>query len=148
MHYILFFVMLVKLFPDILDRLDIFFLEIEELYVPKPRYWEWIWTASVLTTIWGLKAVRKNNVNSIRVYAVTTFLTALCPVLYALYYYLNDIWEFIDTRSTENITDLWQGYPVALIWYAFLVTASQVHLFQLLFSWRLNKSWAVRRKRE
>jgi hypothetical protein len=33
-HYVLFLVMVVKMVPDILDRLDIFVLEIEELYVP------------------------------------------------------------------------------------------------------------------
>lgn len=36
-HYLLFFAMLAKLSADILDRLDIFILEIEELQVPKVR---------------------------------------------------------------------------------------------------------------
>lgn len=34
-HYILFFLMGAKLCPDVLDRLDIFVLEIEELEIPK-----------------------------------------------------------------------------------------------------------------
>jgi Protein of unknown function (DUF1352). len=34
-HYLLFFAMLAKLSADILDRLDIFILEIEELQVPE-----------------------------------------------------------------------------------------------------------------
>lgn len=34
-HYLLFFVMLAKLQADILDHLDIFILEIEELQVPQ-----------------------------------------------------------------------------------------------------------------
>lgn len=33
-HYLLFFAMLAKLSADILDRLDIFILEIEELEIP------------------------------------------------------------------------------------------------------------------
>ena len=37
-HYLLFFVMLGKLSADILDKLDIFILEIEELRVPKPLW--------------------------------------------------------------------------------------------------------------
>lgn len=37
-HYLLFFVMLAKLSADILDKLDIFILEIEELRVPKPLW--------------------------------------------------------------------------------------------------------------
>lgn len=34
-HYLLFFVMLAKLSADILDHLDIFILEIEELQIPQ-----------------------------------------------------------------------------------------------------------------
>lgn len=34
-HYLLFFVMLAKLSADILDHLDIFVLEIEELQIPQ-----------------------------------------------------------------------------------------------------------------
>lgn len=37
-HYLLFFVLLGKLSADILDKLDIFILEIEELRVPKPLW--------------------------------------------------------------------------------------------------------------
>jgi hypothetical protein len=37
-HCALFLVMLAKLSADILDRLDIFILEIEELRVPKPLW--------------------------------------------------------------------------------------------------------------
>ena len=36
-HFYLLFLMLTKLSPDILDRLDIFVLELEELFVPKVR---------------------------------------------------------------------------------------------------------------
>ena len=34
-HFYLLFLMITKLSPDILDRLDIFVLELEELFVPK-----------------------------------------------------------------------------------------------------------------
>ena len=34
-HFYLLFLMMTKLSPDILDRLDIFVLELEELFVPK-----------------------------------------------------------------------------------------------------------------
>lgn len=37
-HYLLFFAMLAKLSADILDRLDIFILEIEELQVPEVHH--------------------------------------------------------------------------------------------------------------
>lgn len=34
-HYLIFFLMVAKLCPDVLDKLDIFVLEIEELEIPK-----------------------------------------------------------------------------------------------------------------
>ena len=35
MHYVLVFAIITKLMPEILDKLDIFVLEVEELFVPK-----------------------------------------------------------------------------------------------------------------
>ena len=42
-HYLLLFVMILKLTPEVLDRLDVFVLEVEELFVPAPLLWEWLW---------------------------------------------------------------------------------------------------------
>jgi len=147
-HYLLFLVLLVKLFEDILDRLDIFILELEELYIPKPRLWEWIWSASLLFTWTGLKAIRKNNITSIKIYAVMNMLFSLFPVLYSLIYYFGEFWEFWQTRDVEKVTEVWQGYPVALIWYAFLIVALQVHGCQLFCAYRLNRAWTLRRRKQ
>ena len=37
-HCLLFVVMVLKLLPEVLDKLDIFILEIEELLIPKVTY--------------------------------------------------------------------------------------------------------------
>jgi hypothetical protein len=145
-HYLLFLVLLVKLSEDILDRLDIFILELEELYIPKPRLWEWIWSASVLFTWTGKKAIRKNNITSIKIYSAMNALFSLCPVLYALGYYFGEFLEFWQSRDVQKITEVWQGYPVALIWYAFLIVALQVHGCQLFCAYRLIKAWSIRRR--
>ena len=36
-HYLAFFLLAFKLSPEILDRFDVFILELEELYIPKVR---------------------------------------------------------------------------------------------------------------
>ena len=36
-HYILLFLMLTKLMPEVLDKFDVFVLEVEELFVPKVK---------------------------------------------------------------------------------------------------------------
>ena len=56
-HLLLFFVMLLKLSPVILDKLDVFVLEIEELEIPKvSRYQQSTksWTLQTVTFIWLL----------------------------------------------------------------------------------------------
>ncbi|TGZ42191.1 Protein jagunal [Temnothorax longispinosus] len=88
-HYLLFFVMLAKLSADILDHLDIFILEIEELQIPQ------------------------------------------------------DVWTYLTIGKSENI-HLWQGLPYGVLWYAFILLASQVHCFSLYFSWNLLVAWRTR----
>merc|ERR1719342_1659418 len=52
--------MLAKLLPAILDKLDIFVMELEELFIPKPDLWEWVWLGSLLATIPAFMASKKN----------------------------------------------------------------------------------------
>lgn len=140
--------MLAKLSSDILDRLDIFILELEELYIPKPKYWEWMWCVSVLFTWTGLKAIKKNSIKSIKIYGAMTALFALCPVLYALWYYMFDVIEYSQTLKTDNIEEVWRGYPVGILWYVFLFGAVQLHGFQLFSAYKLIQAWSIRRKKE
>jgi hypothetical protein len=37
-----------------------------------------------------------------------------------------------------------QGYSIALLWYAFLIVALQVHLFTLYFAHTLLSAWKAR----
>lgn len=147
-HYILFFIMLAKLSADILDRLDIFILEIEELLIPKPLLWEYIWCLSLVVSFLGLSSIRKNNISTMKkyVYGIITF--GYLPILYAVVYYFNDFWTYITLEPEEKVEDkeirMWQGFPYALLWYIFIVLALQVHTFSLYFSNNLIQSWRLR----
>uniref|UniRef100_A0A1B6GXM1 Protein jagunal n=1 Tax=Cuerna arida TaxID=1464854 RepID=A0A1B6GXM1_9HEMI len=142
-HYLLFFAMLAKLSADILDRLDIFILDIEELQVPKPLLWEYIWCISLLLSFLGLAAVRKNRIKAMKRYMIGIGLFGFGPILYAAVYYFSEAWQYISTGDMEDLT-LWQGYPYALLWYAFIILALQVHSFSLLFARNLLVAWAAR----
>ena len=147
MHHFMFALMLVKLADDILDRMDIFILQLQELYVPKPALWEWIWSASLIFTWTGWKAIRKNSVVLMKVYSTLIFLSSICPLLYALYSFSSDFWVFFNERSVENVNLVWQGYPIALIWYLFGIVCLQVHLFEVYFAYILIRSWTTRKSR-
>lgn len=147
MHHFMFVLMLAKLADEILDRMDIFILQLQELYIPKPQLWEWIWSASLIFTWTGLKAIRRNSIVYMKIYLILTLLFAICPLVYALYSFFNDFWTFFNERSTENVKLLWQGYPIALIWYLFGIVSLQVHLFEVYFAFVLIRSWGVRKAR-
>merc|ERR1719471_1842430 len=126
-HYLAFFLLAFKLSPEILDRFDVFILELEELYIPKPVLWEWIWLTSVLFT-----------------YGV--LLTGMLPVLFALAYHAGDVFNYVSSSKSLKGVQSWQGFPVSLLWYAFLIPAFQVHMFELYSARTLVAAWLPKRK--
>ncbi|MCL4138497.1 UNVERIFIED_CONTAM: hypothetical protein GTU68_020583, partial [Idotea baltica] len=139
-HLLLGLLMIAKLVPDILDRLDIFVLEIEELEVPQPLKWEYVWLAGTLGCFLGLIAVRKNRVMLLQIYFGFINMFSTVPILFALMLYFSDFWEFCTEPDPKDI-QVWQGYPLAALWYAFLIIAMQVHIFTLIFAWKLIAAW-------
>uniref|UniRef100_U5EY77 Putative conserved plasma membrane protein n=1 Tax=Corethrella appendiculata TaxID=1370023 RepID=U5EY77_9DIPT len=149
-HYLLFFVMLAKLSADILDRLDIFILEIEELQIPQPLWWEYFWCLSVLLSYFGLSAARKNKILDMQKYMVGLSTIGFIPLLYCFFFYLNDVMDYLYLDEETDIDDtdifVWQvfGYPYGVLNYGFILMALQVHLFSLFFAWNLIKAWRSR----
>lgn len=148
-HNMLFLVMLAKLSADILDKLDIFILEIEELQIPQPLYWEYIWCLSLLVSFLGLTSIKKNNIKLLGRYMYGITLLGFGPLLYCLVYYCSDVWSYLfydpdEDDSAEIDIEMWQGFPYGLLWYGFVLLASQVHFFQLHFSYSLLKAWRAR----
>ncbi|XP_076655973.1 jagunal isoform X2 [Halictus rubicundus] len=99
-HYLLFFVMLAKLSADILDHLDIFILEIEELQVPQPLWWEYIWCSSLMLSFLALSAIKRNRIRTLRQYIIGIILLGYGPLLYAVVYYFKDVWKYLAIGST------------------------------------------------
>lgn len=145
LHFLLFLLMCLKLSQDVLDRLDVFIMEIEELEIPKPLTWEYIWTSSVLLAFVGLAAVRRNRVGQLKAYVLGTILLALCPAIYAAAYYASDLCTVLTSTGDWNRVQRWGGrYPLAVLWYIFLAVAFQVHVFSLYFSQRLINAWKAK----
>lgn len=104
-HYLLFFAMLAKLTSDILDRLDIFILEIEELQVPAPLWWEYFWCTSILMTFMGLSAAKGNRVRDMKKFIIGIIVTALVPLLYCIGYYFSDVVEYMSLDEETDLKD-------------------------------------------
>ncbi|XP_018021196.1 protein jagunal isoform X2 [Hyalella azteca] len=142
-HLLLALLMLTKLMPDIFDRLDIFILEIEELEVPVPHKWEYIWLLGSIASFLGLSAIKKNRSILLQVYFVLINLLSTVPVLLATMINFSEFWTFCTADDVDKVA-MWQGYPVSGLWYIFLLLAMQVHVFTLLFAWRLIVVWKDR----
>ncbi|KAK7076711.1 Jagn1p, partial [Halocaridina rubra] len=139
-HLLLALLMVVKMVPDILDRLDIFILEIEELEVPQPLKWEYIWLGGSLASFLGLTAIRRNRILLLQVYFLLINLFSTVPVLLASMIYFSDFLEYCSEDEPQDL-QLWQGYPVAVLWYCFILVSMQVHVFTLIFAWKLIIAW-------
>lgn len=97
--------MLAKLSADILDRLDIFILEIEELQVPTPLWWEYIWCISIFMSFIALPAIKGNRIKDMQKYIIGLTVTALLPLLYCIIYYFSDIVDYLSLDDETDIED-------------------------------------------
>ena len=73
--------MILKLTPEVLDRLDVFVLELEELFVPAPLLWEWLWLLSFPVTFLGLNTVKHGSLASCKQFLLGTLTCSLLPVI-------------------------------------------------------------------
>lgn len=144
-HCLLFFVMLTKLSADILDHMNIFILEIEELKIPKALWWEYLWCASILMSFVGLSAAKGNRIKDMKKYICGIIVTALFPSFYCIIYYFTDVINYVSLEDSSDIENtrifVWYGKPYGVIWYGFVFLALQIHFISIYYAWNLIKSW-------
>lgn len=104
--------MLAKLSADILDRLDIFILEIEELRVPAPLWWEYVWCLSIFLSFVGLSAAKGNRILQMKKYMVGLGIFGILPMIYCLIYYFRDAIDYMTLEEDVDVEDteihMWQ----------------------------------------
>jgi len=147
LHYLLGFIMLAKLLPAILDKLDIFVMELEELFIPKPDLWEWVWLGSLLATIPAFMASKKSNVAQMRVFQVLLVAAGFLPLLVGAATHFSGAYAFITTEKSTKVLQ-WRGLPVSILWYGFIIVALQAHAIQTYFSSTLISAWQPKKKRQ
>jgi len=145
-HFMLFVLMALKLLPEVLDKLDVFVLEIEELLIPKPQLWEWIWASSAVPAAIAWLACKKSKAFNMKISQALNVATGLIPVFLGMSYHFSDLYEFISGNGDENIKE-WMNYPICVLWYAFLFVALQVHAVEIYISKTLIDAWQVKKKK-
>ena len=97
--------MLAKLSADILDRLDIFILEIEELEIPSPLWWEYVWSLSIFISFIGLSAVRGNIIRKMQKYLIGIVLVGILPLVYCFLYYFSDVLDYMTAETGADLDE-------------------------------------------
>merc|ERR1719278_1947360 len=96
--------MALKLLPEILDKLDIFVLEIEELLIPKPQLWEWIWASSIIPAAIAWLACKKSKAFNMKISQALNVGTGLIPAMLGMSYHFWDFYEVLTGSSDEDIS--------------------------------------------
>ncbi len=117
---------------------------LQKLNLPRATTWEFIWLVSVVPAIFGLIAIRKNNVFLMQQYLIGSIIFGLGSTVYAMYDLSDD---FMDYWNKKQVGITFRGFPVIVLWAMFLTIAFQLHLFGIFFSYKLLKSWRITRER-
>lgn len=76
-------------------------LEIEELHVPVPLWWEYVWCVSTLATFVGLWATKRNRIRAMQQYMAGIVVFGFVPLIYCIVYYFNDVLGYMSYDSKE-----------------------------------------------
>ena len=136
-HIILWLIMAMKLFPAILDKLDIYIPEIKEIPISEPEIWEWIWGANILTTAVAWNACTKSKAFNMKIFQVLTILTGVIPIILGMNYHFRDAYAFVTGGWRNGLTvDV-----VPVLWYKFFLDALYVHGTEFFLAHTLVNAW-------
>ncbi len=118
-----------------------------------------MWLSGVFSLFFGFSAAKKSNASAISKFLGLLVVLCVLPTIYALIKFFPDVYTFIsgDKKAIRTL-QMWkvstkmflfegnstlciQGYPVGVIWYAFLMIATQIHFAETKFAWTLLKAW-------
>jgi len=143
-HALLFVLMAMKLLPEVLDKLDVFILEVEELLIPKPQLWEWIWASSIVPAFVAWSACKKSNAFNMKIFQALNIFTGLLPIFLGMSYHFSDFFEVVAGDGEEMISK-WMGIPASVLWYVFFFVALQIHVMELIISNILVNAWTPKK---
>jgi hypothetical protein len=97
-----------------------------------------VWLVSILPSLIGLIAIKKNRSFLMQQYIIGTIVFGLLPVIYAIYDLSDDLATYWDTKKAALQL---LGYPMVVLWNMFLAIALQIHVFAVYFAYQLVKAW-------
>jgi hypothetical protein len=107
-------------------------------FFPHPQNWEYIWIISVIPAIFGYLSLYRNRLSFLNIFYYGCIIFGLLPVVFTMLFSASDLWNYVQTRKTSN---LWNDFPVIVLWYIFLFISIQIHLFSIYHAHVLRTTW-------
>ncbi|CAG9761142.1 unnamed protein product [Ceutorhynchus assimilis] len=140
-HYLLGLLMLFKLTAFNVEKVN---AAIQELLIPEPDAWEWVWIASLLVTAFAIQDCDKGDIASLRYYMIFMVVLGIFPLIWGGTIWFSDAWAYLFAYDAPFHIVYWNGYPAGIIWYHFIMFTLLVHGFFLYFSFKLVNAWEAR----
>ncbi len=129
MHFMLSAFVVLQLGTHYLKTFDIF---------PRPQPWEYLWILSLIPALFGYMSLYRNRLQFLNFFFYGCILFGLLPVLFTMLFSASDLWHYVQTKETTNV---FNGFPVIVLWYIFLFIAIQVHLLGIYYANVLRSNW-------
>lgn len=146
-------IMLLKLGAHLLVRYNIATNFLNSLQIIEPELWEYVWVSMVaIFQFIGSLALLFYNTALMKLYCIGIYIS-IGPLIWPFFKYYDQVkmiltsltpptssgymdllWQtaayipFISTQDTQQQVQLWEGFPVGILVYEFLVTTIAVHL--------------------
>jgi hypothetical protein len=108
---------------------------------PRPFLWEYFWLLSVISTSFGIAAIRRNRLLLLHQYLIGQLIFGVLPTVFGIFDLLDDLVRFFNTHETSKTLF---GLPIVVLWSMFLAVSLQVQGFALYFAWNLRQAWKAR----
>uniref|UniRef100_A0A5K3FLT1 Protein jagunal n=1 Tax=Mesocestoides corti TaxID=53468 RepID=A0A5K3FLT1_MESCO len=141
LHIALWFLVAMKLLPDILFKFGLVSrLFMRKYPLPPNDLWEYAWAfGSVLPVLFGYLSFGKNKVYLIRLSLLGTIVFGFVPIVMGCFLRAYELMDYYYTKqSRHNLFN----FPFVVLIYIFFSICIQIHSFSLYFSWKLMTIWS------
>ncbi|KAL4233308.1 granulocyte colony-stimulating factor signaling pathway [Mactra antiquata] len=145
LHILVGLVVIVRLLPGLTALVGLpVYRRLQHWEFPAPKAWEYAWIVSLLSALFGLRSLPRNDVLILKQFLIGNVVFGVLPVLYGFL----DLWnELVLYYNEKKYAAQILGYPAVLVWYLCLTVCIQLHMFSMYFGVNLLKAWKPRDKK-
>uniref|UniRef100_T1D1U8 Putative jagunal protein n=1 Tax=Cupiennius salei TaxID=6928 RepID=T1D1U8_CUPSA len=146
-HCILTIYEVTKLSSEILQLLGIDFKDTYNVILPKSAVWEWIWVMSIFFNLPSLFAIKKNNVNVMKLFVAGISVCGILPLIWAILYlfFSGDLRTFFVLGTASSEVEKFNGVPLVALTTSFVALGFITHILSIMYARNLIHAWTPKK---